>query len=71
VGLTEHTFELVRVTAVRSKTIVGYFLDKEYILISKRYQIHLISATTQCPNGETDAHSQLEEEIHKKRKVPL
>jgi hypothetical protein len=35
-----------------------FFLDKEYILISSRYQLHLASATTQCPSGNTDAHSQ-------------
>jgi hypothetical protein len=34
------------------------FFDKEYILISRRYQIHIASATTQCPSGNTDVHSQ-------------
>jgi hypothetical protein len=34
------------------------FLDKEYILISSRYQLHPASTTTQCPSGNTDAHSQ-------------
>jgi hypothetical protein len=38
-----------------------HFLDKKYILISRRYQIHPASATTQCPNGKTDAHSQLKQ----------
>jgi hypothetical protein len=39
-----------------------FFLDKEYILISSRYQLHPASATTQCPSGNTDAHSQKKEE---------
>jgi hypothetical protein len=34
------------------------FLDKEYALISRRYQLHPASATTQYPSGHTDAHSQ-------------
>jgi hypothetical protein len=38
-----------------------HFLDKEYILISRRYQLHPASATTQCPSGNTDAHSQLKQ----------
>jgi hypothetical protein len=36
----------------------GCFLDKEYALISRRYQLHPASATTQCLSGHTDAHSQ-------------
>jgi hypothetical protein len=29
--------------------IFFFFFDKEYILISQRYQLHPASATTQCP----------------------
>jgi hypothetical protein len=46
------------------------FLDKEYILISSRYQLHPASATTQCPSGNTDAHSQKKEEELQKKKKP-
>jgi hypothetical protein len=46
--------------------------DKERILISRRYQLHLASAITQCPIDNTDAHIQKEEEEElQKRKVPL
>jgi hypothetical protein len=34
------------------------FFNKEHILISWRYQLHLCYATTHCPSGITDAHSQ-------------
>jgi hypothetical protein len=34
------------------------FLDKEYALISRRYQLHPASTTMQCSSGHTDAHSQ-------------
>jgi hypothetical protein len=48
------------------------FLDKEYILISKRYQLHPASATTQYPSGNTDAHSQLKQKKkYEKEKVLL
>jgi hypothetical protein len=48
------------------------FFDKEYILILWRYQLHPASATMECPNGITDAHSQkIQEELQKKEKVPL
>jgi hypothetical protein len=30
---------------------VNSYFDKENILISQRYQLHIISATTQYPNG--------------------
>jgi hypothetical protein len=33
------------------------FFDKEYILISRRYQLHLASARTQYPSGNVDAHN--------------
>jgi hypothetical protein len=33
------------------------FFNKEYILISRWYQLHLVSTTTQYPNGSTDAYS--------------
>jgi hypothetical protein len=49
----------------------NFFLDKEYILILKRYQLHSASAATQCLSGITDAHSQQKEEELQKRKVPL
>ena len=29
-------------------------IDKEHILISRRYQLHPASATTNCPNSITD-----------------
>jgi hypothetical protein len=45
------------------------FLDKEYILISRRYQLHPASATTYCPSGTADAHSQTKKEELQKRKV--
>jgi hypothetical protein len=32
------------------------FFDKEHILISKRYQLHLASVTMLCPSGNMDAH---------------
>jgi hypothetical protein len=49
-----------------------FFLDKEYILISRRYQLHPASATTQCPSGNTDAHSQLKQnKKYEKEKVLL
>jgi hypothetical protein len=35
------------------------FFAKEHILISRRYQLHLASATTQCPS-DTDAHRKKE-----------
>jgi hypothetical protein len=35
-----------------------FFLDKEYALISRRYQLYPASATTQCPSGHMDAHNQ-------------
>jgi hypothetical protein len=44
------------------------FIDKEYILISRRHQLHLTSATTQCPNDIPDAHNQKEEENYRKEK---
>jgi hypothetical protein len=46
-----------------------FFFDKEYILILWRYQLHPASATMECPNGITDAHSQkIQEELQKKKK---
>jgi hypothetical protein len=43
-----------------------YFLDKKYILISQRYQLHPVFATTQYPNGIMDAHNQKTQEELKK-----
>jgi hypothetical protein len=34
------------------------FFDKEYILISRIYQLHPASATMQCLSGNADEHSQ-------------
>jgi hypothetical protein len=34
-----------------------FFFHKEHILISRRYQLHLASATTHCPSGITVAHN--------------
>jgi hypothetical protein len=50
----------VEITKIRSTShhLVFIFLDKEYALISRRYQLHPASATTQCPSGHTDARSQ-------------
>ena len=49
--------------------LIEDFFDKEYILISRRYQLYPASATKQSPKGLTDAHSQTkEEEIKKKEK---
>jgi hypothetical protein len=44
------------------------FFDKEYILISKRYQLHPASATTQHPNDITDAHSQKKKKNNREEK---
>jgi hypothetical protein len=46
------------------------FLDKEYILILRRYQLHLASATTHCSNDNTDSHSQKKKKNYRKRKRP-
>ena len=47
-------------------------MEKDNILISKRYQLHPASATTQCPKGSTDALSQPKQKEKKiKRIVPL
>jgi hypothetical protein len=46
------------------------FFDKEYILISQRYQLHLVSAITHYPSDITDAHSQKKkEELPKKKSI--
>jgi hypothetical protein len=45
-----------------------FFFDKGYILISRRYQIHPASATTHCPSGFTDAHSQQRKKNYRKEK---
>jgi hypothetical protein len=37
------------------------FPDKEHLLISQRYQLHLASATTHYPSCITDAHNQKKE----------
>jgi hypothetical protein len=47
-----------------------HFLDKEYLLILRRYQLHLASATTSCPNGIKDAHNQKKEKEITKKKSP-
>jgi hypothetical protein len=39
-----------------------YFVDKKYMLISRRYHFHLAFATMQCSNGNTDAHNNKKEE---------
>src|SRR3954467_12055522 len=41
-------------------------LEKENILILKRYQLHPASATTHCPKGSTDALSQPKQKKEKK-----
>jgi hypothetical protein len=43
------------------------FFDKEYTLISSRYQLHLASATTQYPSGNTDAHNPNKKKIYSKK----
>jgi hypothetical protein len=45
-----------------------HFFDKEYILISRRYQLHPVSATISYPNGINDAHSQTREKNYKKER---
>jgi hypothetical protein len=45
-------------------------LDKEYILISRRYQLHPASATTQCSNDNMDAQAEKKKDELHKRKVP-
>jgi hypothetical protein len=47
------------------------FFEKVHILVSRRYQLHSASATTHCPSGITEAHSQKRKKNYKKRKVPL
>jgi hypothetical protein len=42
------------------------FFEKEHILILRRYQLHLASATTLCPDGIKDAHSKKEKNYKKK-----
>jgi hypothetical protein len=34
------------------------FFYKEYVLISKKYQLHIAFATTHWPSGSIDAHNQ-------------
>jgi hypothetical protein len=34
---------------------VGIFFYKEHILISRRYRLHPVSATIQCPSDNMDA----------------
>jgi hypothetical protein len=46
---------------INSCKVEESFLDKKYILISRRYQLHPASVTTQCPSGKKDAHSQLKQ----------
>jgi hypothetical protein len=55
----------------RNFSSANTFFDKEHILISRRYQLHPVSATTPCPNNIKNAHSQKKEKNYKKRKVPL
>jgi hypothetical protein len=43
------------------------FFDKEYILISRRYQIHSASATTLCPSGNMDTHNQKKKNYRKEK----
>jgi hypothetical protein len=54
---------------VHNVSFGSYFFNKEYILISRQYQLHPASATMQCPSGNTDAHNKKEEkELQKKNK---
>jgi hypothetical protein len=46
-----------------------YFI-KEYILISRGYQLHQGSAIAECPSGITDAYSQNKEKELQKKKSP-
>jgi hypothetical protein len=43
------------------------FFYKKYILISIRYQLYPVSATTQYFNSITDAHSQKKKSYNKKK----
>jgi hypothetical protein len=45
---------------------LSFFFDKEYILISRRYQFD-----PACPSGNTDAHNQKKKKKYKKKKVPV
>jgi hypothetical protein len=40
-----------------------HFFDKEHILISRKYQLHPASATTECLSDNTDAHNQKKKEV--------
>jgi hypothetical protein len=46
-----------------------YIFDKGNILMSQRYQLYSVSATTQYPNGSMDAHRQKRKKKTKKIKV--
>jgi hypothetical protein len=48
---------------------VYIFFDNKHILISRRYQLHLVSATMQCTSN-MDTHRKQKGKITK-RKVPL
>jgi hypothetical protein len=45
------------------------FSTKGNILISRRYQLRTASAITQCPNSNTNAHSQKRKKNYKKEKT--
>jgi hypothetical protein len=46
-----------------------FYID--YILISRRYQLHLASAKTQCPKSISDAHIPKIKRRKKEIKIPL
>jgi hypothetical protein len=54
-----------------NRLLTVIFFDKKYILISRWYQLHPASTTTQYLNGSTDAHNQKQKDDTKKIKDPL
>jgi hypothetical protein len=47
-----------------------HFFGREYILISRRYQLNPASATTYCPSGITDAHIKQRKKHYENGKSP-
>jgi hypothetical protein len=65
-ALFNYSFTCPSVGGAATSAAASAFLDKEYILISSRYQLHSTSATTQCPSNNTDAHSQKKKKNYRK-----
>jgi hypothetical protein len=58
---------LVLVATCGMVTSLHFSPDKEYISISRRYQLHPVFATTNCPSDNTDTYG-LKKKNHKKEK---